>query len=113
MNMLGDMTRYTQYQVAQSIPIAAANEGGGAVGTGMGLGAGLLFGQQFAGALGQQINPQQPPPPQAPPPVTPVPVAPVPGGAPAAGGETKFCTNCGAKMPRAAKFCGECGTKQE
>ena len=113
MNMLGDMTRYTQYQVAQSIPIAAANEGGGAVGTGMGLGAGLLFGQQFAGALGQQINPQQPPPPQAPPPVTPVPVAPVPGGAPAAGGETKFCTNCGSKMPRPAKFCGECGTKQE
>ena len=28
MNMLGDMGKYTQYQVAQSLPIAAANEGG-------------------------------------------------------------------------------------
>ena len=30
MNMIGDMGRYTQFQVAQSMPIAAANEGGGA-----------------------------------------------------------------------------------
>ncbi len=29
MNMLGDMNKYTQFQVAQSLPIAAANEGGG------------------------------------------------------------------------------------
>ncbi len=29
MNMIGDMSRYTQYQVANSLPIAAANEGGG------------------------------------------------------------------------------------
>src|SRR5580658_4038451 len=28
-NMLGDLNKYTQYQVANSIPIAAANEGGG------------------------------------------------------------------------------------
>ena len=28
MNMVGDMQRYTQFQVAQSMPIAAANEGG-------------------------------------------------------------------------------------
>ena len=32
MNMLGDMGRYTQYQVANSMPIAAGNEGGGGVG---------------------------------------------------------------------------------
>ena len=31
MGLIGDMTRYTQYQTAQSIPIAAANEGGGQV----------------------------------------------------------------------------------
>ncbi len=122
MNMLGDMGRYTQYQVAQSIPIAAANEGSGAVGTGMGLGAGLLFGQQFAGALGGGMNPQQAPPPQggapgggmaAAPGVGPVvPVAPTaPAAAPT--GETKFCSNCGNKIPRAAKFCTECGSKQE
>ena len=30
MNMIGDMNRYTQFQVAQSVPIAAANEGGDA-----------------------------------------------------------------------------------
>src|SRR6202048_2825446 len=41
MNMIGDMGRYTQYQVAQSIPIAAGNEGGGGVGVGAGLGAGV------------------------------------------------------------------------
>jgi len=45
MNMVGDMGRYTQYEVAQSIPIAAANEGGGAAGVGTGLGAGIAMGQ--------------------------------------------------------------------
>ena len=34
MNMLGDMNRYTQYQVANSLPIAAANESGGIAGIG-------------------------------------------------------------------------------
>ncbi|MFN9459538.1 MAG: zinc-ribbon domain-containing protein [Acidobacteriota bacterium] len=29
-----------------------------------------------------------------------------------AAGETKFCFNCGTKIPRAAKFCGECGSPQ-
>src|SRR5208282_6411843 len=51
MNVLGDMGRYTQYQVAQSIPIAAANEGGGAVGIGAGLGAGVAMGQAMADAI--------------------------------------------------------------
>ncbi len=37
MNMIGDMGRYTQFQVAQSMPIAAANEGGGLAGAGVGL----------------------------------------------------------------------------
>jgi membrane protease subunit (stomatin/prohibitin family) len=119
MNMLGDMGRYTQYQVAQSIPIAAANEGGVA-----GIGAGLSAGYGMAQAMGQALNtafqPQQPPP-QAPPPVAavPVPVAPQapqapqaapPAAAPSA--EMKFCFNCGNKIPRAAKFCAECGTPQ-
>ena len=38
MNMVGDMARYTQFQVASSIPTAAANEGGVA-----GAGAVLLW----------------------------------------------------------------------
>jgi len=47
MGVVGDMGRYTQYQTAQSIPIAAANEGG-AAGIGAGLGAGLTIGQTMA-----------------------------------------------------------------
>src|SRR5882724_341967 len=54
MTMIGDMGRYTQYQVANSMPIAAANEGGGGVaGIGVGLGAGLTMGQVFANAITQ------------------------------------------------------------
>ncbi len=45
MNVLGDMGKFTQYQVAQAIPIAAGNENsGGAVGIGAGLGAGVAMG---------------------------------------------------------------------
>jgi len=55
MNMVGDMGRYTQFQVASSIPTAAANEGGLA-GAGAGLGAGLAMGQAMAGALGQAMQ---------------------------------------------------------
>jgi membrane protease subunit (stomatin/prohibitin family) len=51
MNMVGDMGRYTQYEVAQAIPIAAANEGGGAAGVGAGLGAGVAMGQAMMDAL--------------------------------------------------------------
>ena len=50
MNMVGDMGRYTQFQVAQSMPIAAANEGGGAAGIGVGLGAGLTMAQSMMNA---------------------------------------------------------------
>jgi membrane protease subunit (stomatin/prohibitin family) len=51
MNMVGDMGRYTQYQVASSLPIAAANQGGGAAGIGVGLGAGLTMAQQMMSSL--------------------------------------------------------------
>ena len=55
MNMVGDMARYTQFQVASSIPTAAANEGGVA-GAGAGLGAGLAMGQAMARSLGQTMQ---------------------------------------------------------
>src|ERR1700736_5185401 len=51
MNVLGDMGKFTQYEVAQSIPIAAANEGGGGVGVGAGLGAGMAIGQTMMEAV--------------------------------------------------------------
>jgi membrane protease subunit (stomatin/prohibitin family) len=50
MNMMGDVSKYTQFQTAQAIPIAAANEGGLA-GMGAGLGVGVGIGQAMAGAM--------------------------------------------------------------
>jgi len=95
MNMLGDMGKYTQYQVAQSIPIAAANEGGGAVGIGAGLGAGVAMGQAMMEAVKKSTS------------------APSGGAAPATpAAETKFCSECGKPIPRSAKFCPECGKPQ-
>jgi membrane protease subunit (stomatin/prohibitin family) len=103
MNVLGDMGRYTQYQVAQSIPIAAANEGGGAVGIGAGLGAGVAIGQSMMDAI-KQSSAGSPPAPSAT-------AAPAPtSGAPSA--ETKFCQECGKSIPRSSKFCPECGKPQ-
>src|SRR6266851_668339 len=98
MNVLGDMGKFTQYQVAQAIPIAAANEGGGAVGMGAGLGAGVAMGQAMMDAVKKATS------------------APASGAAPAAAGtpgaETKFCGECGKPIPRSAKFCPECGKPQ-
>jgi len=103
MNMVGDMNRYTQFQVAQSMPIAAANEGGGMAGAGVGLGAGLAMAQQMMGAM----HPAAPPAPAAP--AAPDAVA----SAPAAAGATKFCINCGKPIPKPARFCSECGGAQQ
>jgi membrane protease subunit (stomatin/prohibitin family) len=50
MGMMGDMAKYTQYQVANSIPLAAQNEGGIA-GVGASLGAGLAIAQTMADSL--------------------------------------------------------------
>jgi membrane protease subunit (stomatin/prohibitin family) len=50
MGMVGDMAKYTQYQVASSVPLAAQNEGGIA-GVGAGLAAGMAMGQTMAEGL--------------------------------------------------------------
>lgn len=57
-NIMGGMQGYTQYQVANAIPLAAQNEGGLA-GLGAGVGVGFGVGQQVAQALGQSLNPAQ------------------------------------------------------
>jgi membrane protease subunit (stomatin/prohibitin family) len=91
MNMVGDLGRYTQFQVANSMPIAAANEGGGVAGAGVGLGAGLAMAQQVMSAM----KPGE-----------------IAQATPAGGAATKFCLNCGKSIARGAKFCPECGTAQ-
>ena len=98
MNMVGDMGRYTQYQVAQSIPLAAANEGGGTAGVGAGLGAGIAMGQAMMDALKKG---------SAAPDTTPS-----TAGSAALSAEAKFCLNCGKSIPKISKFCPNCGQAQ-
>jgi membrane protease subunit (stomatin/prohibitin family) len=115
MNMVGDMNRFTAYQVGQSIPLAAQNEGGLA-GAGAGLGAGFIMAQQMANAMrpGQQgPGPEMTPPPAGGPPPA-APAAPQQDAPPAApAGETKFCVECGHNIPKRAKFCPDCGAAQQ
>jgi membrane protease subunit (stomatin/prohibitin family) len=104
MNIVGDMGRFTQYEVAQSIPIAAGNEGGGGVGVGAGLGAGVAIGQAMMDAVKKGIasgsgtsgSPEG--------------GAAAPTTTPSA--ETRFCQACGKPIPRTSKFCPECGKPQ-
>ena len=101
MSMVGDLGRYAQFEAAQAIPIAAANEGG-AAGMGVGLGAGVAMAQAMVGqALPGQGRPAIGPP----------------GGTGNAGSAApaasiKFCIECGKPMPERAKFCPECGKQQ-
>lgn len=87
-NMAGDLGRYTQFEAAQSLPLAASNQGGGAAGAGVGLGAGLAMGQTLMNAMKN-------------------------GSATPPSAETKFCLECGKPIPRPAKFCPECGKPQQ
>jgi membrane protease subunit (stomatin/prohibitin family) len=59
MGVIGDMGKFTQYEVAQSIPIAAANQGG-AAGIGAGLGAGMTIGQTMASSLASTMQGAKP-----------------------------------------------------
>jgi membrane protease subunit (stomatin/prohibitin family) len=85
MNLAGDLGRYTQFEAAQSLETAAANQGG-AAGVGVGLGAGVSMAQTMMNAM-----------------------QPTAGPAVAAG---RFCQDCGHGIPGTAKFCPECGKPQ-
>jgi membrane protease subunit (stomatin/prohibitin family) len=50
MNMVGALDKYAQFESADNIGTAAANEGGGA-GMGMGLGAGMAMGQNMMNTM--------------------------------------------------------------
>ena len=85
MGIVGDLSRYTQYQTAQAIPIAAQNEGGVA-GIGAGIAAGMGMGNAMTAAMmGQQVAPQGQPVVQAAQTAAPVAAATVAATAPAAG----------------------------
>ena len=85
MGIVGDLSRYTQYQTAQSIPLAAQNEGGVA-GIGAGIAAGMGMGNAMTAAMmGQQVAPQGQPVVQAAQTAAPVAAATVAAAAPAAG----------------------------
>jgi len=88
-NMAGDLGRYTQFQAAQALPVAAANPGGTA-GVGVGLGAGITLAQTMMGAI----------------------KAPPEASSPAPAAQPKFCIECGQSMPAHAKFCPMCGKPQ-
>ena len=92
MGVVGDLNKYTHFQAAEAMRDAAQNPGGGA-----GMSAGMGIGMAMNQILQQSVNaqPAQQPAQQA---------------APA--GETKFCSECGARIPRSARFCPECGGKQ-
>ncbi|HXV36346.1 MAG TPA: SPFH domain-containing protein [Myxococcota bacterium] len=71
MNAIGDVAAYQAYQLAQSMPIAAANPAGGLAGAGVGIGMGLGIAQSIAGApapapaianFATAPSPQSPPP---------------------------------------------------
>jgi membrane protease subunit (stomatin/prohibitin family) len=112
MGMVGDLGRYAQFQAAQAIPVAAANEGG-AAGAGAGLAAGLAVGQAMAQTIGGALAGAGPAA-AAPAGAAPAGAAPPAGapGAPLGASATKFCHECGKPIARAAKFCPECGAKQ-
>ncbi|WP_197082959.1 SPFH domain-containing protein [Chromobacterium sp. LK11] len=60
MGMAGDLNQYTRYQAAESIPLAAQNEGGIA-GLGAGLAAGVGVGQLMGQAMQQAVQPEAAP----------------------------------------------------
>jgi len=104
MTMLNDMGKFTQYQVAQSLPIAAGNEGSGGVGIGAGLGAGVAMGQAMMDAVRQSTAGGAA--------AAGSPAAPAAAASAEAAAATKFCAECGKPIPRTAKFCPECGKPQ-
>ena len=100
MGVVGDLDKYTKYQAAEAIRDAAKNANG-AAGLGAGFGAAAAISQtmqQTQNAPAFQQAPQPAPQPN------------VPAASPA--GDTRFCSECGQKIPRSAKYCPECGKKQ-
>ncbi|MCB1971234.1 MAG: SPFH domain-containing protein [Geminicoccaceae bacterium] len=54
--MVGDLSRYSQFQAAEAMRTAAANPGDGGAAAGLGMGMGMAMAQQMANAMQQQGN---------------------------------------------------------
>ncbi len=103
MGVVGDLNQYTQFQAAEAMRDAANNPNGmGGLGAGMGAAAMMAQAMQNAAQAPAAPQYQQPAPGQ--------PQENRQAAAPAA--DTKFCSECGQRIPRSAKFCPECGAKQ-
>jgi membrane protease subunit (stomatin/prohibitin family) len=64
LGVLGDLSAYQGYQLAQAVPVAAANPAGGLAGAGVGLGMGAAFaGHWLSGGPAPAPRPEAPPPP--------------------------------------------------
>ena len=57
MGVVGDLSRYSQFQAAEAMRTAAANPGEGGAAAGMGLGMGMAMAQQMANAMNPQAQP--------------------------------------------------------
>jgi membrane protease subunit (stomatin/prohibitin family) len=85
MGVVGDLTRYTQFQTARSIPLAAEQQGG-AAGAGVGMGAGIVMGQTMAQTMAAANAP-----------------------AVATAAAAVVCGRCQKTLERRTRFCPECG----
>ena len=106
MGVVGDLNQYTQFQAAEAMR-DAANNPNGMGGIGAGMGAAAMMAQAMQNAAQAPVVPQYQ---QAAPVQQPQEVRAAEPAAPAA--DTKFCSECGQRIPRSAKFCPECGSKQ-
>ena len=102
MGVVGDLNQYTQFQAAEAMR-DAANNPNGMGGLGAGMGAAAMMAQAMQNAAQAPVAPQYQQPAQQPE-ETRQPAAPA--------ADTKFCSECGQRIPRSAKFCPECGAKQ-
>ncbi|MFO0983144.1 MAG: SPFH domain-containing protein [Planctomycetota bacterium] len=65
MGVLGDLSKFQQYQMGKAMTAAAQNPSGGGAASGMGMGMGFALAQQMTQALGQSAPSVAPPPPPA------------------------------------------------
>ena len=69
MGIIGDLSKFTQFQIGQSMEAAANNPAGGGAAAGMGMGMGFGMANAMMGQMGQPGQQQAQQPQGAPPPV--------------------------------------------